>query len=307
MFSIVIPLYNKRAYVSKTLSSVLAQSYRKFEVIVVDDGSTDGSRELVSEFDDPRVSLLAISRSGVSTARNTGIDAAKFSWIAFLDADDWWAPDFLESMRECINQFPDQLVFASGRSRVFRCIEERYNNEFLPSEGQTAPVDYIEVISKYLPLVNSSNCVIGKQLICSRGSFRPGQRMHEDHDLWLRLCWDNPVIFCNRNLSFHRKQIENSGSKQLYNSQDLLIYLNTLAEIRHLLSGTRHQHFQRYLNPFVLVTFFKNYGSYTKYERKMVYETSSKIVTNQYLWFLKFLHFFPYRNAYDILRLFRRR
>jgi len=98
MISVIIPLYNKEAYISETLHSVLSQTYDKFEVIVVDDGSTDNSLQVVRNFTDSRLRIVEKKNEGVSVARNEGIDQASFPWIAFLDADDWWAPTFLKEV-----------------------------------------------------------------------------------------------------------------------------------------------------------------------------------------------------------------
>ena len=93
MFSVIIPLYNKEKSVSSTLQSVLNQTFKKFEVIVVDDGSTDGSYDVVKQFKDERIRLIQKENGGVSSARNRGIQETKYDHVAFLDADDVWEPN----------------------------------------------------------------------------------------------------------------------------------------------------------------------------------------------------------------------
>ena len=105
MFSIIIPLYNKAAYIEKAIRSVMCQTYQEFEVIVVDDGSTDESfaqlsvisQQLSVEEPDKfiKIKIVQQENQGVSTARNNGVKLAKYDYIAFLDADDWWEPTFL--------------------------------------------------------------------------------------------------------------------------------------------------------------------------------------------------------------------
>jgi glycosyltransferase involved in cell wall biosynthesis len=98
--SVIIPLFNKAPYVERALASVIAQSFTDFEVIVVDDGSTDAGAQIVAAHNDPRVRLLKQDNAGPGAARNRGIDEARGELLAFLDADDEWAPDYLaESVR----------------------------------------------------------------------------------------------------------------------------------------------------------------------------------------------------------------
>ena len=94
--SVVIPLYNKAPYIDRALRSVLAQTFQDFEVIIVDDGSTDGGAKIVKSTTDKRIKLIQQKNSGVSAARNRGIQESKSKLIAFLDADDEWKSRFLE-------------------------------------------------------------------------------------------------------------------------------------------------------------------------------------------------------------------
>jgi len=107
MVSVIIPLFNKEVYIKKCIQSVLAQTYSNFELIIVNDGSTDGSLLKVLEFVDSRISFLTQENSGVSIARNNGVSVSKHDYIAFLDADDWWEPTFLEEMKALVETFPD--------------------------------------------------------------------------------------------------------------------------------------------------------------------------------------------------------
>ncbi|HAT66053.1 MAG TPA: glycosyltransferase family 2 protein, partial [Flavobacteriaceae bacterium] len=112
MISVIIPLYNKERFIGETIQSVLNQSFADFELILINDGSTDKSEAVVKTFNDPRIRYKSIANSGVSVARNTGIELAKFPWIAFLDADDWWAPSFLSEVETAINNNLSKNIFA---------------------------------------------------------------------------------------------------------------------------------------------------------------------------------------------------
>lgn len=114
MFSVIIPLYNKAPYIQRAIDSVLNQSFSEYEVIVVNDGSTDGGEGIVQREYSGRVNLFNKENQGVSVARNIGVEKATFSWIAFMDADDAWHPQYLEFMAEVISSHPKQRVFGSS-------------------------------------------------------------------------------------------------------------------------------------------------------------------------------------------------
>ncbi|MGB6187041.1 MAG: glycosyltransferase family A protein, partial [Aeromonas molluscorum] len=114
IFSVVIPLYNKQDFISKCIESVLTQSFPSFEVIVIDDGSLDNSEKIVKEIKDDRVRYFHQKNSGVSAARNKGIEEASGEYIAFLDADDWYEDDFLTVVYKSIQEHPDADAFTTG-------------------------------------------------------------------------------------------------------------------------------------------------------------------------------------------------
>ena len=124
MFSVVIPLYNKEAYIADTVKSVLNQSLCDFELIIVNDGSTDKSLQVVREFSDCRIKVFSNRNGGVSHARNFGVRHAQGDYIAFLDADDLWDSTYLSEMKSFIERFPGCGLYISAhrvieRSRVF--------------------------------------------------------------------------------------------------------------------------------------------------------------------------------------------
>ena len=112
MISVVIPLYNKEHQIAETLRSVLEQTFQDFEVVIVDDGSTDKSSEEALKIRDPRIRFVRQENAGVSAARNRGIEEARFDLIAFLDADDRWKPEYLQTQYDLFQKYPQCGVFA---------------------------------------------------------------------------------------------------------------------------------------------------------------------------------------------------
>ena len=114
MFTVVIPLFNKERHIERAVRSVINQTFQDFEIIVVDDGSTDNSVEEVLKIKDNRIKLIKQKNGGVSSARNKGIDESRFEYIAFLDADDAWKPNFLESINGVIEQYPKAGAYCTS-------------------------------------------------------------------------------------------------------------------------------------------------------------------------------------------------
>lgn len=301
MISVIIPLYNKVSYIEETIASVLAQTFDEFELLVVNDGSTDNSLSIVEKINDTRVQIISIENAGVSVARNTGIKAAIFPWIALLDGDDWWAPTFLEDMVNAIEKYPDEVLFASGRSRVFGSDIERYSHPLLPKDGETELLSYFKIIAEHLPLINSSNVVIKRSHFDDAGYFRAGQKQHEDHDLWMRLSINNEVVFINKNLSFYRKVLSGSASSLPYNALDFYDFLNTIIEVRNETSHTNKSFINTYANRYALLTYIKNYGSYTTDEKNILSKPLNELTSGKYKFIYNLSKLLPI-NLYPILK-----
>src|SRR5690606_38009132 len=114
MFSVVIPLYNKELSIQNTIHSVLNQTVQDFEIVVVNDGSTDNSVEKVVEIFDARILIINKPNGGVSSDRNMGVEEAKYEWIAFLDGDDLWKVNHLEEIVKMMKLFPSDKVFVNS-------------------------------------------------------------------------------------------------------------------------------------------------------------------------------------------------
>ena len=189
MVSVVIPLYNKEKQVGRTLESVLAQTFKDFEVVIVDDGSTDGSAEVVKTFDDPRIRLIRQANAGVSAARNRGIDAARYDYIALLDADDLWEPEYLATQVNLIKEYPECDVFATDYV-MQKDNGERINTTInkLPFTAESGILtNYFEVAACSNPPLWTSSSIISKNSIKNIGGFPIGIKVGEDLLTWARL------------------------------------------------------------------------------------------------------------------------
>ncbi len=197
-FSVVIPLYNKARYVHGAVHSVLAQTLPPHEVIVVDDGSSDNSAQVVEAIADPRVRLVRQPNAGVSAARNRGIDLATGDWIAFLDADDWYHPEMLAALKQAHEACPEAGLLGAQSRTV----------QNLPGDPEPWPVTdsffEVEVVDdlrqrwmRTAPF-NSSSVAIRASVLRSMGTcFIEGESHGEDLDMWFRVADRTPVAVVN--------------------------------------------------------------------------------------------------------------
>ena len=207
-FSVIIPLYNKAPYVRKTVESVLGQTFRDYELLIVDNGSNDGSSEVVAEFTDSRIQIVRLEENvGVSNARNKGVSLSTASYITFLDADDWWEPTFLEEMAGLIERHPDAGIYGTvynivknGKKRIAPI---GIDDDF--SEGE---INYFRVYAKTLcmPLTSISVC-IPRKMFDEAGGFPIDVKLGEDLLLWLRIALENKVVLFNKPLSNYNQDV----------------------------------------------------------------------------------------------------
>ena len=192
-FSIIIPLYNKENYIENTLKSVLNQSFIDFEIIIVNDGSTDNSEQIVFQFNDKRIHYFHKKNEGVSIARNFGIEQARSNFICFLDADDFWYENYLEIMQTYIEKFPTYKVFSSA-------IEIETSKTIFPAQYSIKKNADFEIInffeaSKKECAIWTSSAVFHKSIFKKTGVFDPNIKIAEDTDLWIRIGLNFQILF----------------------------------------------------------------------------------------------------------------
>lgn len=217
MISVVIPLYNKEKSIANTLRTVLQQTYQNFEIVVVNDGSTDNSLAEAESVNDSRIRIVSQPNSGVSAARNKGIEEAKFDLIAFLDADDEWKPEYLETQYNLYKKYPECSVFACNyefrdhTGKVTPTIIRK-----LPFDGQDGILtNYFEVASCSHPPLWTSAIVVSKEAIKAVGGFPIGIKSGEDLLTWARLATICRLVYCKITLAVfvNDSQIFNEDQK----------------------------------------------------------------------------------------------
>jgi len=195
MFTVVIPVHNKAPHVARSIQSVLDQSYGNFELIIINDASTDHSMDKVSEFDDPRIRVFHRNEPGAGgyAARNLGIEKANAEWIAFLDADDTWSRDHLKQFIESIKRYPEAGFFSSGWEN-YKSEKTRYPDPFYAKYHQSSGNSKFLSFDDYLyeqvmgrsPVCTIVTC-ISKKILKEVSGFPTGKaKRGGDVDTWLR-------------------------------------------------------------------------------------------------------------------------
>jgi len=215
-FSVVIPLYNKENHINRAVDSVLNQSYQQFEIIVVDDGSTDDGASYVENYEDSRVKLIKQKNKGVSAARNKGIKNAKYDFIGLLDADDAWKKDFLKEITLLIKDYPDNAVYATSYESYFD--EENINKtKFSDMDDKfRGVVDNYFKYSLNGSLISASSVVIKKEIFNKVGFFDELLTRGEDLDMWFRIVLDSDLVFINKVLAIYYKNADNRACEKFF-------------------------------------------------------------------------------------------
>lgn len=213
-FSIVIPLYNKENSIVKTIQSVLLQSYTNYEIIVVDDGSTDHSVQRVDEMTDYRIRLIRKENGGVCSARNVGVKEAKYNYIALLDADDWWERNYLEEQVKLINDFPEAKMWGMNYAETYSGKIAREVPTGLPKSYRGYVDDYFQMKGRVSDLFHSSAIVIKKEIFEQVGYFDERIKYAEDNDMWFRIIATNKVAFYDKYLVKYVQDAENRAMNQ---------------------------------------------------------------------------------------------
>ncbi len=180
LISVVIPTYNRRAFLTEAITSVIEQTYNSWELIVVDDGSADGTFEAVKSFNDDRITYLRQEKSGVSAARNLGVSKSSSPFIAFLDSDDLWFPKKLKTQLDFFDKHPNQSICQTEEIWV------RNGCRVNPKDKHQKHSGWIFKECIPLCIVSPSAVMMKRGAFDALGGFDESLPACEDYDLWLR-------------------------------------------------------------------------------------------------------------------------
>lgn len=285
MISVIIPLYNKENDIVQTVQSVISQTFSSFELLIVDDGSTDSSLKLLTNIDDSRIKIIRKENSGVSATRDLGIHEAKFKYIALLDADDIWYPTFLEEMVSLIKDYPN--VSLMGSAYYLQTEEQtRLLYDYGISPDFRGTIDYFEY-AKVNTLYTSSSVVFKKQDYFILGGFDTSLRKGEDIDLWIKFGLHTLVAYLNKPLVIYKLDAQNRVSQIRIDKKSSLVYrLDRYAEFEKrnekfklFLDSWRLTHITQYLkNESTEVIEIKSLLNDTDLSNKSIFWTIMKYV-----------------------------
>lgn len=200
MFSVVIPLYNKETSIKRTITSVLNQTFKDFEIIVVNDGSIDESPKIVAEMakSDRRIKLISQENKGVSVARNRGVKESTQPYIAFLDGDDEWLSVYLESIFTIVKKYPKAGMICSAG--LVTCDGNIYTRLATKYKNTDCIIDYFQNPHVF---THTSATVIRKEIFNKTNGFPVGMKMNQDFACFFNIAMISPVVYNGRLLTVY--------------------------------------------------------------------------------------------------------
>lgn len=213
LISVVIPLYNKAAYVQRAVESVLMQGEAVKEIIVVDDGSTDDGAARVQAMANLKVRLIRQENAGPSAARNRGIAESSCELVAFLDADDVYRPGFMQEILAMVETYPQAAIYATSYGFLWpdgRVEEAKLSRGITPGKQQVVRNFYCVFSRSSFFSISSSACVRKKNLVDEDIFFPLGENVGEDQDVIFRLAEKFDIAFSPKCLAWYSKGIADS-------------------------------------------------------------------------------------------------
>ncbi len=209
--SVIIPLYNKGPHIARALKSVLNQTFQSFEIIVIDDGSTDDGADVVRSFNNDRIWLIQQEKLGVASARNVGIEKAHAELIALLDADDEWMPEHLAVLLKLREKYPEAGAYTTAYLKIYSNSKIKKPNFYdipeKPCDGLL--LNYFKSAALGESPISASSVGLSKDVLIKIGAFNTTAFVHEDADLWARIALKYPIAFSWAGESLYHTEASN--------------------------------------------------------------------------------------------------
>ena len=308
-FSVVIPSYNQKSYLKKAINSVLRQTYKIFEIIVIDNNSVDGSYEYIQNLENNKIKLIRTENFGsIAKSRNIGIDHSKGNWISFLDSDDYWHPKKLEIVKEVIDKKNHEMIshqtynvdqndeiisysnYGLKRKNISKYLIDKKNHEMISlqtyNEDQNSEnfsyTNYVlkrENTLKYLitkgNLYATSTITVSKKFLSDNKLYfdeRLALATSEDYDLWIRLTIKNiKVIHINKRLGFYRIH-DKSASRNIIKILNAAFFAK-----RKNITYIIQNNFFNNLDTLEIIVYYWTYKTYVKIIKIMINLSRKKI------------------------------
>lgn len=281
-FSVIIPLYNKEKQIKDTLKYVIRQTFSDFEVIVINDGSTDKSLEIAQSISDNRITIYSQLNSGASSARNLGIEKANGKYMALLDADDVWYPNHLEEHYKSITKFPNGELFCNAYA--LKLSKSHLENAMYSIDL----INEIQIIEDYFkastihPIGMHSCIVFSKEVFYDVGAYNLNILSGQDLDLLIRIGLNKTIVFNPARTSYYDKTVENSLSKENHQEGKYDMFNSFKKEEIHNESLRQYLNLNRY-SLAIQCKRAKNYKTF----RKLLPEIDLTLLNKKQLFLLK--------------------
>ena len=243
--SIIIPTYNSESTIEETIASIQQQSFTDYEIVVIDDGSKDRTVEVVTNLTEPRLKLYTYENGGVATARNRGISHADGEFISFLDADDLWTPDKLESQIEALKRNPEAKVAYSWTSIIDEEGKFLFSGPRFTFQGNVYP----QLLQTNF-LLNASNILIHRDVLEVVAGFNPQLAYTADWDFYLRLAANFEFVAVTKFQNLYRQSANSMSSNIEPLKQESLALLDRIyqtASVEHKLQSSKKSYSNLYL------------------------------------------------------------
>lgn len=220
-FSVIIPAYNAGKCIKRSIDSVLKQCYIDFEVIIVDDGSSDNTVENALSFSDKRIMVIKNQHGGVSKARNDGICNSSGDYICFLDADDEWLDNHLDELNKAIQIYSNRKFFATGSVMELKDGKLAYEGKNLSSFPENYYSNFFEVQNQ-IGFYFNTNCVcVQRDVFNKYGYFANGIGLSEDRDMWYRIVIFEGIVVIPQYTTLRHRDYSQATKKRRYDAEQI--------------------------------------------------------------------------------------